>query len=523
MKSRTTKLVTAAGIIVAILISVSHFHETVVQAVEFEEITQAMQHVPWMHMTKSGFEGGANATGEEWIGFESRIHAGKEPDGTVHFSSEKDHRLFVYQPNTRVITISYLEAFPMDVTSPTTLVESMYKMLKNLGAKTVAKMGEYKGQRAQVQEFTLQTPSADDAETKELTLYINPDSKLLYGAKLSGADANGKVTMAGEITFNYPETGPQSIYDLGVPRDARIVDNTPAPDFLAVSAEYSRCKAQAAQEYLAVIVHQEDPASEVVRMLDVDYRSGRRERHECYFLSPGGEAIPELGRQSRALLDRNLEPLLAWARRHYDDPGARLSIQLYDGQYYNWIDRNGEGAWGRLNKAYSPQGDIEVSQTMASQAWPTIASTARIIPDDYAQQNGWICLENLTQGRVFPGGAVGHPGRFLYYLDPAQDYLCRRQVMERRPDAEWQEDKSWLKNADPKKMIGGGMTVFEITEVFQAPNGHWYPRVIVGKQTEASEDYRNAPMRLCDVETIYLDLSPTLPEGIFDPNRLPGQ
>ncbi len=522
MRSQTTKLVTAAVIVAAILISISHFNETVVKAVEFEEITQALQHVPWMHMTKSGFERGANVTADEWIGFERKIHAGKAANGYAMFGSEIDHRNFEYDPNSHTITISYVEVFPVDVSSPDMLLTSMRKMLEQQGAQTVVKMGTYQGRKIQIQEITL-TNAGGRGELHAVTLYVDPDSKLLYSAEVKGIDTVGQTVMAGTITFDYPPSGPQSIYDLGVPRDAWIVDKTPAPDFSAVSEEYRRRKAEAAQEYLAVIVHQEKSPSEVVRMLDVEYKSERKVRHERYFLSPRGEVIPELGPGYRGQLADSLEPLLAWARHRYEDPDTLLSVHLYDGQYYHSISRDDDSGWGERNKAYSPTGDVELSQTVIYQAWPTIPSTARIVQDDYARQNGLICIENLTQGRVLPQGMVGHPGRFLYYLDPARDYLCRRQVMEWRPDADWQLDKTWLKNIDPKKVAGGSMVVWEIAEVFQAPNGHWYPRVIVQKQTETREDYRSAPLKVYDVETIYLDLSPTFPEGIFDPKRLPGR
>jgi hypothetical protein len=522
MESRITKLTAAGLVIAAAILGVHDFNGASVKAVEFSEITKAMSEVQWMHMTASGFPNEISV-GEQWIGFEARIHAGKESDGTVTFASEKDHKRFIYHPNTTTITISYMEAFPLDVTSPTTLVESMYKMLKDEGAKVVAKMGEYKGRRAQVQTFALQTRSPDGIQTKEFTLYIDLDSKLLYGAELSGADTTGKVTLAGEITFDYPETGPQSIYDLGVPRGARIVDETPTPDVSAVLDEYRRCQTEATREYIAVIAHQEKFPSEVVRMLDVEYKSQRRVRQERHLLSPRGEVIPELGARYREQFGKSLEPLLAWARHRYEDPDTLLSVHLYDGQYYHSISRDDDSGWGERNKAYSPTGDVELSQTVIYQAWPTIPSTARIVQDDYAQQNGLIGIENLTQGQVLPQGMVGHPGRFLYYLDPARDYLCRRQVMEWRPNADWQQDKTWLKNVDPKKVGGGGMVVWEITEVFQAPNGHWYPRVIVQKQTDARENYRGAPLKVYDIETIYLDLSPTFPGGIFDPKRLPGR
>lgn len=520
MANRMTKLSAAVILIAAAILVVHYFTGTVVKAVEFPEIIKAMQQVPWMHATVTGFELRPGGFDEHWVGFESKIQATKRANGNVLFMSEKNHQQSEYDPNSNTIMISYLDAFPIDLPSPATMLTTVHKLFEQEGAQVVVKMGSHRGRKVQIQDIALSDLEAGK-ESPTLTLYVDSDSKLLYGAEMKAIDSAGNVVVVGTTTYDYLQSGPQSIYDLGVPRDARIVDKTPAPDFSTVWEEYGRRKAEVANEYIAVIVHQEKFPSDVVRMLDVDYRSGRKERFERYFLSPSGQVIAELGPQYRAQ-PGSLEPLLAWARRRYDDPRTMLFIHLYDGQYYNSIDRDGEGGWGELNKAYSPTGDSGVPTALA-QAWPTIPSTARIVEDDYARQNGLICIENLTQGLVFPNGGVGHPGRFLYYLDPAGDYLCRRQVMEWRPDGDWQQDKNWLKNVDPRKVGGGSMIVCEITEVFQAPNGHWYPRVIVQKQTDASEDYRNAPMQVYDVETIYLDLSPTFPEGIFDPNGLPGQ
>jgi hypothetical protein len=522
MASRLTKLTAAVILIAAALLGVHYLNGTVVKAVEFSEIIKAMQQVSWMHATVTGFERRPGGSDEHWVGFESRIQATKRANGNAIFMSEKNHQQWEYDPNSDTITISHLEAFPIDLPSPAMILTTIHKLFEQEGAQVVVKMGSHGGRKVQVQDIALSNV-ATGQESQTLTLYVDSDSKLVYGAEVKAIDAAGNVVGAGTMTYDYLPSDPQSIYDLGVPRDARLVDKTPSADFSAVWEEYRWHKAEAADEYIAVIVHQEKSPSEVVRMLDVDYRSGRKERHERYFLSPSGEAIAELGPAYREQLGSSLEPLLAWARRRYEDPGVMLSIHLYDGQYYNSIDREGKSGWGELNRAYSPTGDIELSQTVAYQAWPTMPSTARIVTDDYARQNGLICIENLTQGQVLPQGMVGHPGRFLYYLDPTQDYLCRRHGMEWRPDADWQQDKTWLKSVDPKKVGGGGMVVWEIPEVFQAPNGHWYPKVIVQRQTEAREDYRSAPLKVYDVETIYLDLSPTFPEGIFDPQKLPGQ
>jgi hypothetical protein len=155
MKSRTTKLVTAAVIVAAILISVSHVNETVVKAVEFEEITQAMQHVPWMHAVTTGFQPLANGRAEQWIGFEAKIHATRSADGTARFISEKDHQQFDYDSHSRTITVRYLESLPIDVPSPAAMLTAIHKVAEQQGAQIDVKMGTYQGRKAQIQSFTL--------------------------------------------------------------------------------------------------------------------------------------------------------------------------------------------------------------------------------------------------------------------------------------------------------------------------------------------------------------------------------
>ena len=523
MKSRTTKLVTAAGIVAAILISVSHFNETVVKAVEFEEITQAMQHVPWMHMTKAGFERGANATGEEWIGFESKIHAGKSTTGYALFASEIDHKNFEYDPNSHTITVSYLEAFPIDVTSPAMLLTSMHKMLEQQGAQTVVKMGTYQGRRVQVQDITL-SDVGGRGESQALTLYVDPDSKLLYGAEVKGVDATGKTVMAGTITFDYPPSGPQSIYDLGVPRDAQIGGNGPQTGLRSVLDQYERNRVEATREYIAVIAnHETIESQDMVMILDVDYKSGRKHRQERHDVFHMGEVFVDLWPTYREQLGGSFESLLAWTRRHHDDPRARLDIRLHDGQYFCSVRHEGEQGWSKRTKRFDPNGDTGVMSSLVNQGWPVTGPEARIIEDDYARQNGWICLAALSQGLVMPDGWASPPGRCLSYLDPSRDYLCRRRVTERRRDAAWQKDKNWLAGVDPKKVSEDSATVADITEAAQAPNGHWYPQTIVESHTGQYIDPPGVPYTHTVIKKVYLQVAPKFPDGIFDIDTLPGQ
>jgi hypothetical protein len=224
MKSRTTKLASAAVIVAAIIISLSQFKQPVVKAVDFSEVAKAMEQVPWMRET------GQNETGvvEIWVGFESKIHAMKYGRGNVNFIDVKGSKLSHYDSENNTITVTRMDSYPFDLTSPATLLAGTFKMLEEQGARITARMGSYEGRRVQVQDV-VQSNVDGNGGTYTMTLYIDPDSKRLYGIDMKETDATGSVFKAQSATHDYPQSGPQTIYDLGVPRDARIVDNTASP------------------------------------------------------------------------------------------------------------------------------------------------------------------------------------------------------------------------------------------------------------------------------------------------------
>lgn len=525
MQSRIARLAAVALIVVGAIVGVHHFNGTVVQAVEFSEIIKAMEEVPWMHASAVGFERGITGVAEQWIGFRSKIHAGRWADGKASFWNLREHQRAEYDPNSNTITLTYVgdDEFPLNMSSPALLLESMHKMFEDQGATVVARMGDYEGHRAQVQEISLRNVGRDGAENHKLTLYIDPDVKLLYAAEVAGLDANGNAVIAGGITFDYPREGPQDIYDLGVPRDAHIVDTTPPDEFRTVWERYGRIRAEATERYVAVIAHHDHSDDDVVDTVDVEYKSGRKRRRERHFVFHTGEAIREFWPKYRRQLGETFESLFGWTQNHHDDDRADISIYLYDGEYYCSTSRDGQDGWGMRENDYSPDYEPGLLMGLTHLAWPNILSTARIIEDDYAGQNGLICVESHGQGTVH-NGWPSLPSRWLRYLDASRDYMCVRQVTESCRDAEWQEDKDWLVGVDPNKVRQDSTTMREITEAFQAPNGHWYPRVVIEKKcSDTREDYRDAPMKVTGVKTIYLDVSPTFPEGIFDIDKLPGQ
>ncbi len=518
MKSRTTKFVTAAVIVAAVIISLSQFNQPVVKAVELSDMTQAMQQVPWMHYSGSMQTKTVTGKAETWMGFDAKVQGAAMPDGKVTFWRYKEHERAEYDPNTKAITLTYLpeddSAPPMS--SPVQMLESTSKLLKDRGAEIVTKTGAYRGRKVQVQEMSFSVPESGIPHWAT-TLYIDPQSKLLLGYGATAKDANGVVVSRAECTCDYPQTGPRDIYDLGVPRDARIVDKTPTPDFSKVWEEYKRRRAEAVEEYAAIIVNANDDG--IVGWLDVDYKSGSNSRHESHYVFLQDEPRSQLWPQYREQLGNTFESMLAWTRQRYEDPrSGRLQIELNSGKNSYTIVRSENGTWGELAK-HATNGSG--ASFLGSCAWPPIVlPTARIIEDDYSRQNELICVEELNQGEVVGSYPPVLPRRVLHYLDPAHDYLCYRLVTEQRPDAVWQENKNWLAGVDLDKVPGGSIEMQEITAVVQAKNGHWYPRTIVTRWIGLAKNGKTPPSTQ-GVCTVHLQIPPMLPEGIFEVDGLP--
>ena len=528
MKSRITQLTTAAVIIIAVIVGISQLDGPVdITTIAFADITEAMNNVPWMQTSGRGLEGKVKGVVEEWTGYETKISASKEDNGKTRFINYKEHKMYRYDPQNNSITIDYCyeDDLPLGTPSPTLLEDSMYmyKMLKEQGAEIITKRGKYMGKEVQIQEISLSSVGQDSAGQDNVSyfarLYIKPESKLLYAIESKCTDANGNTVVDGEMTFDYPQTGPADIYDLGVPRDAQIIDKLPKEDYQAIWDKYRQHRTNATKRYIAVITRVS--LGDFIDTVYVDYKLGRKHRLEGHGVFNRGEGIEKAWPEHKKQLGDSFKSLLEWSRVHYDKKGS-VSINLYDGEYNCSINNYDKGNWGELRKHYSPNFGSMPNTGLEDITWPSVGHKGNIIEDDYARENNLICIERLQQGSIY-SGRVNLPGRFLYYLDPQKDYICRRHVTEWRPNAPWQEDKGWLTDIEPEKIRDGSIIDMEITEFIEAPNGYWYPRIIVEKQTGIRKDYKDSPLKVNTIETVYLRTDPEFPEGIFDVDKLPGR
>jgi len=526
MKIRITKLSTAAVIIAFMLVMYFSNGSVGITTIAFGDIAEAMNKQPWMHATSRGFQGEAAGNFEVWVNYETKVAAFKTEPGRSQFWDIRNRRKYEFDPETNSITVEYADEkdFPSDLSSPAAAIETMYKGLSNQGAEIRTKSGRLNGQEVQIQEIIL---LSQGNARQTLTLYIEPQSKLFLASELEVTDANGNTIAVAEMTYSYPQSGPASIYDLGVPRDAEIIDKLPKADYQTIWDNYRQSRADAISEYIAVVTHIDRYPVDVIVRVDVDYKSGRKQRWEGHEVFAAGQPYEEFWPQYEEQLGDSFESLLAWTLKDNEEGKGSLSVYVYDGQYSRNAVRKAlgkdAGKWKYYKKHYSPEDPGMPVGSLGRLGWPQIGKAGRIIEDEYATKTDLICIEQLRQGSVDAGSVTLLPTRYLFYLDAHKNYICVRKVTEQCPDAEWQKDKNWLNGVEPEKIRDGSIVVEDITEVIQTADGHWYPKVIVVKQSGIRKDYKEAPLKVIKTKRVYIRTNQEFPKGIFNAEELLGQ
>lgn len=510
IKSPITKLAAAAVIIVAVVLGVYTFVGDGT-AVALADIIENMKKMPWMHMVSEGFERGVKGTGEQWVAFESKIWIWKNADGTVVYFDYGKHENYTYDPCSQSITISYLhEDKPsVEFSSALSVLEKMVEMFTQQGATITQELGKYKGKVVETHEILL----SQNGASSELQLYVDRQNHLLLAGVVKGVDTSGNVVMAGDIEFEYPETGPSSIYDLGVPASAKIINHLPPRDVLELLQEYKRRRESFSDQHVAIVtIRYAKSARAISNPLKITYRNGDLMKTEHRSAKKYGDWI-EYSNEVGTTFDS----LLEWWTNN--DNSKLTEVYLYEGKYDYYV----YGLPGNL-KSYRTEGHNPNHKGIDGIGWPNISlwfapgRDVKIVETQYSKSNKLVCIELLLSGSVDPSGKyVSLPKRWLYYINPQRDYLCERRESYSQRRASWQKDGSWLADVDSEKIPADSYHINEITEFAQTDARQWYPKKI--KSTWCN-DTSKAKQRQ-SFQTIYLKTNPKFPKGIFDPENLP--
>jgi len=191
----------------------------------------------------------------------------------------------------------------------------------------------------------------------------------------------------------------------------------------------------------------------------------------------------------------------------------RLEIAIYHDAASTRLKFAQEGEPAVEIEKDDPQPPTTVENYTWEAVYPQVMS---LVPREANPFPQWIAVERFHQGRFYNGKVSFYPRHDRYWFDPAHDYICRRYEWVEDAQADWQQDKDWLRDlpADDKQRTRKEIWRHEVLESAQTSTGQWYV-----KRFKWSYGQPDGPLQEI-VSTIYLDTLLEIPDAVFDPNKL---
>ena len=227
IKSRITKLAAAAVIIIAVLAGINYFGGSIDGAsVAWAEMIESMKQLPWMHIVMESNRGEGKQRFEVWVSFESQIAATKRSSGEAAYRNGRTHLAHVYDPDEHSITVSYFsdaDDISKGATSVWNFWESWLKQVAESSTAFTEETGQYNRRKAKIYKVN----ASKDERAYEGMIIVDIERNLPVFGNQKSFDSNGNLIKEKDLYFEYPENGPASIYDVGVPKSAKVINNLP--------------------------------------------------------------------------------------------------------------------------------------------------------------------------------------------------------------------------------------------------------------------------------------------------------
>jgi hypothetical protein len=448
MKSRITKIAAAAVIIIAALLVINHFGgSTDVTSVAWGEVRSAFLEQLWVHLKYDNGE-------ESWYNLKTGDHCHKQlyhwGDSFVYINRTDNLRQRYTPEHGQHIAEDRPAIYKDNVIPP---YEPKTAWEKIVGPwESIAKYGATPSDYVEIKNDTLDGRSTvrfdiyyiDALDRKLLTkqLWADPPTKLpiKIGEKLTAQKQKDQNREYITGVFSFPETGPLSIYDLGVPEDLPITkyyDKVADPsieEIIEVAKQHyenfpKRCRA---------VIWQNDRESEI----EVIWRDGEKNHFNHYFNMEGEKYL-----QYHLDLPTTVEDILAWAK-------TQPPISIY-------IDDEKKNYHRSHHPAFE---DLKTPKVRVTKSWRKgLPEQAHFIEENWEYMDHDVkafqfiddAPESLRQyiGIKTESGDI----RRDYYIDPEHDYILFQNIWWQKRNGKWEKEREYF-----------------VTELSQVPDGQWF-------------------------------------------------
>jgi len=198
----------------------------------FTQVRVATQRMPWMHAVIKGMQNGKTYTGEHWYNFAAdRTYVITDDGGVRAWEYGAGQKTFVYSPRVKTLLISDLTPTgPFGVNSAYNLVDAFAVFAAKdgglMGTWAIRRIsGDVRGYEV---EGGVRGVSIDGRSAARLKISIlaDPRTKRVMSANVVYSGQDGNTLAREEWVIDYPQSGPDSVFTLGVPGNVRVIDRT---------------------------------------------------------------------------------------------------------------------------------------------------------------------------------------------------------------------------------------------------------------------------------------------------------
>ena len=216
--SKITKVAAAAVIIIAAYAVIHQSGGSFdITTVTFAEIAENMEQMLWMHTVVEA----ADDRLEAWFSFERRVMVSKRTNGETRYQDDLKQTVELYDPGTDTITVT--RGTPHALAgmggSVLDLPKIVMKQFEDAGEKVIRQTGKYKGKEANIFKMSAFLGGKD----MKVEMVVDPNMNVVLYINQKAFDEAGRLEIEANAYFDYPQTGPDTIYDVGVPSTAKII------------------------------------------------------------------------------------------------------------------------------------------------------------------------------------------------------------------------------------------------------------------------------------------------------------
>lgn len=451
----------------------------------WSDVVAKIRKQTWVRLTAS--DPNSDAKVQIWMSPVKRIAAARFPNSAafLEFDLNKQQR---YDPKTKSIVVADADAFDQDQFAAFAAVLESFggrdELLKTqTGAIKIVSTSrdEKRDGDKRWTEFVFDCEDARRSPSKFRQIFHVPDVSQLPAKMIEEWTFNDKAHSRTYV-IDYPATGPEVLYALDVPKDAKVIDTTSGKELKSALAEYAKAQQAPFDHYKATVVTTTQDWKSLcdvyrVRFDDKGYNTDAVDSEQLLRL--------QMTLAGKGPNPDDVEHRVAELKKLPKDADPAGSKLLESG-----LERAGHILWWKAEvdkMGFTPHGSADQDALHAQQSFfPNLAG----YPGLGFPNNGMRAILN-PKPSVGPADTVmltvqdARSGKTLwrYWLAPERGWMCMRSEMMPEKPEDWMDT-----------------TIVDAAE--KSPTGRWFATQIRRGRVEQSGDDLRAESGVAPVATL---------------------